>query len=230
MTADTPRPGRMARLRDALRKPFRPQITQKLPIRFILNQMPDGRHLVRTYVHVNGEVRHVANTHDLTRYGYQETVETPDEVITYVLDMADLQTLLALHSTNPITADDGALIFDFNPAMLLHLRGSNGVQESERSRQTRIADRPLEPTAIVDFDPTEGITVRAGYRAPDSEELIPQAELKTTPDSRFAWIGQTVFPVKSPTETTAGWLNRGVHRVPIEGVPEFYVRDLAPLR
>ncbi len=230
MTADAPRPGRMARLRDALRKPFRPQITQKLPIRFMLNQMPDGRHLVRTYVHVNGEVRHVANTHDLTRYGYQETVETPDEVITYVLDTADLQTLLALHSTNPTTTDNGALIFDFNPAMLLHLRGSNGVQESERSRQTRIADRPLEPTATVDFDPTEGITVRAGYRAPNSEELIPQAELKTTPDSRFAWIGQTVFPVKSPTETAAGWLTRGVHRVPIEGVPEFYVRDLAPLR
>lgn len=229
-TPDTPRPGRMARLRDALRKPFRPQVTLKLPIRFTLTLLPDGRHLVRTYVYINDEVRQVADTRELARYGYQEVVETPDEVITYALETADLQTLLALHSTNPTIADDGALIFDFNPAILIHLRRSDGVQESEDSRQTQISDRPLEPVAAVDFDPAEGITVRAGYRAPDSDELIPQAELKTTPDSRFAWIGRTVFPVKTATGAAADWLNRGVHRVPIDGVPEFYVRDLAPLR
>ena len=230
MSTNTPHPGPMARLRQALRKPFRPKVAVKLPIRFLLGRTSDDRHEVRVYTYVNGAVHQVADTRLLTRYGYHEVIETLDEEITYTLESADLETLLALHSTNPTFAADGTLLFDFNPAILIHLRQSDGVQESQPSQQIHISDRPLEPAATVDFDPTQGVTVRAGYRAPGNEQLIPQAALRKTPDNRYAWVGQTVFPIKPVGGIAAEWLERDVHRVPIEGVPEFYVRDLAPLR
>lgn len=230
MSTDSPRPGRISRLRDAIRKPFRPKVTLKLPIRFVLGRTPDNRHQVRVYTYVNSEVRQVTDTRQLAHYGYHEVVETADEVLIYTLEKADLETLLALHSTNPYFAPDGTLVFDFNPAMLIHLRRSDGVQESKPSQQIRIADRPLEPAAVVDFDPAKGITVRAGYRVPAGEQLIPKDELRPTTDGRYAWVGDEVFPIKLATGAAADWLNRGVHHVPIDGVPEFYVRDLAPLR
>lgn len=222
--------GLLDRLRIVIGKPFRRHSTQLLPIHFSVDQTPDGYHQVRVFIKIQNEVRPVTDPLALIRYGYREVIETPNEVITYTLDTADLQTLLALQSVNPYQTNDGALLFDFTPSILFHLRQSPNTHESNQSQQTEISNEPLQPSAVIDFDPADGITVRTGYRAPNNEQLLPENELRKTRDGRFAWVGQTVFPIKPPAGTVADWLKRGVHRVPIADVPEFYVRDLAPLR
>lgn len=222
---------RLTNLRNRLRKPFRRRVIKTMAMRFTLDRTPDGRHLVHVYSQVNGEERIVINPRELTRYGYQEVIETPTEITTYILDPADLQTLLALQSMNPIQDEHGGLTFDFAPAILLHLRNDSHVQESTQSQQMKISEKPLRPGATIEFDPAEGVTVRTGYKIPDDKRLWQESDLKMTADGRFAWIGTTVFPVRRPTsERVNQWFSRPIHHIPISEVPEFYVRDLAPLR
>jgi hypothetical protein len=230
-TPKSPPPNRLIRLRDAIRKPFRRQIVRTLPLYFTLDRSPDGCHLVYVSICTDDKVLPVTDPRALSHYGYREVVETPEEVITYVLDSTDLETLLALQSMNPQQSEDGGLLFDFAPPILLHLRQNNRVRETETSRQIGVASEPLRPGANIDFDPAEGVTIRTGYHPPGSEELLTESELRKTRDGRFAWLGSTIFPIKPPTGSVAAeWLRRPIHRVPIADVPEFYVRDLAPLR
>jgi SNF2 family DNA or RNA helicase len=203
-----------------------------LPLSFELDQTSEGSHQVRLYFELDGVRELVSDPLLIARYGYKKVVETPDAVTTYVLDPQDWETLLALKSMNPRReADKSALVFDFAPAILLHMRQNANVKESDESRQIKISQRPLRPMAVIDFDPTTGITVETGFAVPHEEKLVHTQELAVTPDKSYAQVGNTFYRVPQNVSNGAQkWLKQATHTVSIGQVPEFYVRDLAPLQ
>lgn len=114
---------------------------------------------------------------------------------------------------------------------LPYLKKTFDVQVLPEARRIRVEKRSLKPTAQIDFDPESGCHILAGYTLPGDEQLHPRSHLPQTSDGRYAVFDYQFVPIQS-ISSIAGeqLLNKGYLNVPLDGVPEFFVRDLALIR
>jgi superfamily II DNA or RNA helicase len=135
--------------------------------------------------------------------------------------------LQSIQSLNPDLEADGSLVFDVLPPVLSYLRKKANVKEEPAARDVVVEKTPLSPTASIEFDPRTGVEVKAGYRYGNDPKLIPESELKLTPDGKWARVGNRFVPM--PTVLSAAQktlLQQGGRSVPLPDVPEFFQRDL----
>lgn len=196
-----------------------------LKLGYTLDMNVDERHIIRIQKLYPDRVEEVTDVRPLFRYGYRE--ESPDGHSIYVLSEGDWQTLQSVRSLNPEFSQDGALIFDVLPPVLSYLRQRENVTEKPASQEVTISKAPLVPAVNVAFDPDAGADVVAGYRDGSGDEIIPQEKLKVTPDGRWARVGKRFVPLpKSLSAMQKALLQRGGHHVPLDNIPEFFLRDL----
>jgi len=200
---------------------------QEVDLAFELDFQNDDRHVVTIFELVGGTRRRVGNPQELWDYG---RAYTRDDQF-YRLAYNAFETLQALRSLNPEVTEDGALAFDLFPPVLEYLRKRKDVGETDNSLALVVKKDPLQPMAVVDFKPEEGLEVTAGYQLRDGDQLIPREELKLTRDGGFTRIGNVIRPVKDVvSEGLAHLLEKGTSKIPLAGVPEFFTRDLVLLK
>jgi len=212
---------------ERLRRSFRRTQIEFLSIRFELGRTDDEKHEVRVFKSALGFEEPVVDVHALRRYGYQEEHETERGSILFVVEDADRQTLHALLSLNPGRGESGTLQFDYVPHMLGYLRRKDSIEETEASQRLQLADKPLQPAAHISYDPEEGLEVQIGYAVDGSEELVQQDQLTTTADGAHILVDDTFIPLpKKLSQKAADWLEQQLLRIPLQQIPEFFLRDL----
>ena len=212
---------------DRLRKRFRRTEIKPLPISFEVDRTQDGQHEVRVFKATVGYEEPVADIYALGRYGYQEEHENDDGRVIYVVADSDRQVLHALLSLNPSKDENGTLRFGYVPNILQYLRSKDSIKETESSQRLQVAETPLRPTAHVSYDPRDGLEIKTGYAVVGSDELVAADQLPTTSDGRYVVIGDTFAPLpKKLSEKAKEWLGQHLHRISLDRIPEFFLRDL----
>jgi len=212
---------------DWLKKNFRDVELLKLPLEFHLDTDEQGRHITRISYTIDGETTWVKDVAALWNYG--ASVERDDRK--YVVSTDDLDTLLALRSICSDLRPTGELVSPICPHILRHLRQKRAVGESESSQEYEIFDEPLEIGARLDYNPQVGLIAEAGYQAPGKEDLIPQPDLKVTPDGQYAQIGKRFIPLpRRISDAARDWLQKVREVVTPDLIPEFFKRDLVLLK
>lgn len=213
-----------------LRNFFRPPQVEPLPLSFALDETQSGTHTVHAYIESNGEQVPVDDISALWEYGFQREHKTDSGITIQILNEKDRQTLLALKSLNPQNNGDH-LIFDIKPPILSYLRTKSNVAETAVVQRLQVSDKPLLPTVAVDFKPGKGAVVATGYKVPGEDKVVPANALQTTADEGFVRVGDTFVPrPKSLSETAKEWLQRPLHHIAPDNIPEFFQRDLVLLR
>jgi SNF2 family DNA or RNA helicase len=184
------------------------------------------RHVVSVFELVDGMRSRITRPQELWDYG--KAFERGGT--RYRVAFKTIEILQALRSLNPQITPAGALVFDFLPPVLAFLRKRRDVRETEASSALKISDAPLQPLAIVDYDPLEGIHVCAGYKRDGADRLLRRCELNLTRDGGYARSGNTFHPVGTISDRVSRWLEAEKRTIPLAGVPEFFVRDLVLLR
>lgn len=214
-----------------LRRRFRRSETRTFSLTFTMDKTIDGRHAVRVYRQIDGRREPITDVEPWWRYGYHQERRTVRGLVIYVLAEKDRQTLLALKSLNPEIKADGTLLFDFAPPILSYLRQKENIDESSASQQLKVSNQRLRPAAHINFDPQKGMDIHTGYRVGEEDALVPPDELATTADGKYALSGDTFFPLpKRMNKKTRDWLKRPHHHIPIDQIPEFFLRDLVLLQ
>lgn len=103
---------------------------------------------------------------------------------------------------------------------------------TDAAAEVRVRERPLQPKAKVAFDPAVGVQAQGGYEVPDASDLQTGDTLETTSDGRYAILGGNEFVPLPEVASEFGrkLLRAGRAEIPLEEVPEFFVRDLALLQ
>ena len=215
---------------DWFRKQFRRTEIRTIPLSFALDREGD-QHVVQVYKQKAGVNVPIDDITPLWQYGYQETEETPDGEIVYVLDDKDRQTLLSLRSMNPNVGENGRLSFGFAPPILNYLRTKENIGESASSEKLQVRKKSLAATAQIDFDPQEGIIVKTGYQDPVTQEMVSAESLPKTADGNYVIVGDTFVPLPPPpNDAVKKWLDQPITRVANREIPEFFQRDLVLLK
>jgi hypothetical protein len=202
------------------------QRVEELPIEFELDLNKDGQHVVSLFEKRDGKRRRLEDVSQLWDYG--ATVTRGDRV--FRLPFHAVETLQALRSLNPQVKNDGTLVFDVFPPILDYLR-KKSIKETKLSRRLEISTKPLEPKIKVDYVPSTGLRVEAGYVRSDEDTLIPESDLELTPDRKYARFGDTFFPLKSvDSDEVRKWLKEVNRTIKLDDIPEFFKRDLVLLR
>ena len=203
------------------------QRIEELSIEFELDLNESGQHVVSLFEKQDGKRQKLENISEIWDYG--ATVTRGDHV--FRLPFHTVETLQALRSLNPQVKNDGTLVFDVFPHILEYLRKKN-IKETKRSRKLEISAKPLEPKIKVDYVPSSGLRVEAGYVRSDAEgTLIPESDLELTPDRKYARFGDTFFPLSTVDSNEAKkWFKKGSQTVELDNIPEFFKRDLILLR
>lgn len=196
-----------------------------LNLEFTADIDANGRY--RVYLHKNygDRTEQVTDWRPLLRYGYQEKSLDGETVL--VLDVSDWQTLQSIQSLNPDVEADGSLVLDVLPPVLSYLRQKDNVKEAPAARDLVVEKTPLSVSAAISFDPKTGAEVKAGYRDGNQPEIIPESQLKLTPDGKWARMGNRFVPM--PDKLTAGQqtlLQQGNRSISLPEIPEFFQRDL----
>jgi superfamily II DNA or RNA helicase len=200
-----------------------------LPLDIELDMDEAGRHRVAFFKSLGEEREQITDIQGLLNYGYTE--EDRDGRILYSLRPEDRQALLALKSLNPDISPDGVVTCDVMPSVLRYWRSRKSIHETENSETLKISGQPLHPAARVDYDPQSGLDIRCGYSIEGSDEIILEDELQPTRDKNYVRIGNTFTRLPSKLSQTAReWLGKGVQEIPLDGVPEFFLRDLVLVR
>jgi len=198
-----------------------------LPLTLHLDADEQGRHVLRVGYQIDAETTWVEDVTRLWQYG-GFSVERDGRK--YVVSVEDQDTLVAIHSVRAETKPTGELVFDVLPRMLRYLRHKGTVEESESSREYEVREEPLEIGADIDYDPERGAVIDCGYRDPDSGDLIPQSDLRVTPDGAYARLGKNFVPLPQRISDKAReWLNWAAAVVAPDEIPEFFKRDLVLL-
>ena len=206
---------------------LRPRRGRELAVEFALDLAPDGRHAVSLVASRNGSRTKLKNIAALSTYGATVTLDGNE----YTLPLRVVEILQSLHRLDPEITRDGALLFDVFPPALEYLRTRKDVTESDRSAALEVSDDPLEPVAHVDFDPKTGLHVQTGYGRKGARRPIPASDLAITRDGRHARARNTFFPLQKPKSSEAErMLQAGDRHVELDGIPEFFKRDLVLLR
>ncbi|MFN8474717.1 MAG: DEAD/DEAH box helicase [Anaerolineae bacterium] len=200
--------------------------TQPLVLSFEVDRDEDDRYVTRVYKDLGGGPELVRDITPLWSYGYRE--ESLDGLGMWVVGEEDYRTLQALRSLNPLAQPDGALVSDsVPPRMLKFMRSRKPVHETPRAQEIQVLDKPLEPAMQIDYQPSKGLNVQAGYRIPGSDTIVPAPDLVATPDREYCRVGKTYIPYPrklSPAVQQA--LQTPVRHIAGGQIPEFFLRDL----
>jgi len=211
----------------SLRSHLRRARLMDLPLEFTLDLDEQGRHVARVYTVIGGQREQFEDIRNLWSYGFVLEREEGR----YAICNESLETLLAMRSLNPDIRQDGAMVFDICPPVLRYLRTRDSINEAPESEQLQIADKPLEPASSIDYEPNKGLTVKAGYRQEGAEDLITSDQLELTPDGGYVRIEKVFYPLdRNLSPTVREWLDRATTTVSLDGIPEFFKRDLVLLR
>jgi superfamily II DNA or RNA helicase len=219
---------RASSILDWLKSSLRDVKLLDLPLEFHVDTDEEGRHITRVLYRIDDETTWVKDVAALWNYG-GFSIERGDH--RYVVSTDDLDTLLALRSICTEISPTGELISPICPPILRHLRQKRSLKESESSKEYEILDTPLEIGARLDFDPRVGLITEVGYQIPGQEELIPQPDLKVTPDGRYAQVGKRFTPLpKRISDAARDWLHKVREVIAPDRIPEFFKRDLVLLK
>jgi superfamily II DNA or RNA helicase len=202
----------------------------ELPLEFHVDLDGAGKHLVSVYGVLKGKRFRIEDVPALWHYG--ATVELGGRI--YTVPREDVEVLLALKALEPAVREDGTLVCDVYPPILEYLRKKPyKVRETERARELRISDEPLEPALEVDYRPEEGLRIKAGYYDEEHGRVLREDELLRLGRGprRYALVGKTIRPlpeVKDPE--VRKWVATGERAVPHDRIPEFFTRDLVLLK
>ncbi|MBN1262522.1 MAG: DEAD/DEAH box helicase [Anaerolineae bacterium] len=209
---------------------FERTVIRELPLAFFVEEDVDGKHHVSIFQIVNGQREPIRNFQEIARYGYTLNITTSEEHIVYRLSQRDLHTLLAIKSLNPELRPDGVLVVDVLPDQLRYLRTRPNLDEGERSRQLTISEGEEPPVMEVTFDEQTGLEAIVGYRD-ETGALTPFDELQPIPDNRYVRLGRRFIQLPRALSNKAHeLLARSRFKVPLDGIPEFFLRDLVVLK
>jgi hypothetical protein len=201
---------------------FRPVETRSLPLEFQMDMDETGRHVVQVFIRGKNEKRQpIRNIQRFWGYGFKLTAKSPNGQIFYTLNEEDRQTLLSLKSMNPEIREDGALVFEIEPGVLRYLRKKKNTAESEASRQLHISEKPLRPSARLNFDPQNGLEVETGYAIDESNSLVPPEELHKSKDQRYVRISNTFMPLDEISLQGKKYLDEQRTNVPVPDVVKY---------
>lgn len=199
-----------------------------LPIEFFIDVDDQGNHTARASYTINGKTTPISDIASLGNYGQFSIVQKGKKYVASIDDIETIQALFSFSSKPQSTQDK--LVFETSPLILQHLRKKRNISESQPSREYEIKNTPLEIGAKVDFHPELGAMIQAGYRLPDTEELISAHELKITPDGNYAQIGKQFYPLPPTSDKAKAFLRDVYQRIPLDHIPEFFKRDLVLLK
>ncbi|MCZ7674119.1 MAG: hypothetical protein M5U34_46840 [Chloroflexi bacterium] len=186
---------------DWFRKQFRRTEIRTMQLSFALDREGD-QHLVQVYKQKDGATVPITDITPLWQYGYQETTETEDGEIVYILDEKDRQTLLSLRSLNPKKGGTAVYPSALPPPMLNYLRTKENIRETGSSEKLQVRDKPLAAAAQIDFNPQAGLTVTTGYHDPVTQEMLPAEAFHKTAVGDYVMIGDTFMPLPPPPSDT----------------------------
>lgn len=92
-----------------------------------------------------------------------------------------------------------------------------------------ISDTVLIPEVKIAYEPHRGVTVETGFQVEPGGTLIPWSRLKKSGDNRYVLLGNTFHRLPDLSEEAFLFLKNSRASIPIDGVPEFFQRDLVLL-
>ena len=214
---------------DNLRRLFGKVEVRPIDLIFDIDLNSKGQHIVRIIRLENDQVQSIESTNRLLAYDFKEESSENNLQVIHILKEEDRQTILSLKSLNPEIRPDGSLIFDIEPPVLNYLRMKN-VPESSKAQSVIVLDQPIKPTAEVTYNQATGVTVSAGYKLGNEQELVPFGNLKLTKDGRYTRLGNTFVPIEKVNTQVEEILKKGTVTYSIKDIPEFFLRDLVLLK
>ncbi|MBN1315754.1 MAG: HEAT repeat domain-containing protein [Anaerolineales bacterium] len=214
---------------DRLLRIFQGIRVKPLPLKIEVDLDDSGQYQITFFKELPDGREQIKDVHQLLDYGYREV--SKDGRTVYRLMPYDRQALLALKSLNPVISPDGFVTSQVVPSILKYWRAKRSIQETEKAKTLKINDKPLAPTARIDFDPKKGLDIKIGYREEESEQVLPADQLQPTADSDYVRIGNTFTRLPQKLSAAAeNLLQIGSRFISIHGVPEFFLRDLVLIR
>jgi len=199
----------------------------EINLEFELDLDESERHVISVYKKYDGTRSLVRNPDEFWSYG--KTFEL--DGVRCSLSFKAVESLHTLRALNPEIRDDGAIVIDFLPPVLEYLRKRRDVKETESSSELVVSKDPLEPFATVDYDPSEGAQITAGFKRDSDDEIISKSNLKLTRDGGYARFGNMFYPLKgTASEKVTTWLEKGNSMISLADVPEFFMRDLVLIK
>jgi len=208
---------------------FIKEIPMDVSLEFNLDLNENGKNVVEVYMTIDGVKESVKNIHEIWNYGF--TFERKGK--RYIVSKESLETILSMRSLNPTIDENGRMIFEVCPPVLRYLRSKkSSINESPKSKEDiKISDQPLKPSAKIDYDKNSGLNIQAGYIQQGNNELIFQENLSLTSDGGYVRIGNTFYPIQEKIDPeTKHLLDVKQKAVSLDGIPEFFKRDLVVLK
>lgn len=117
---------------------------------------------------------------------------------------------------------------DFYAHELPKIQEAFDTEFSPEAQEIQVIEDELKPTAVIDFDPDSGATLKVGFQLDDSEELIGYDELPTTANGNYIRRGKIFQRIKHSFGNSKAeeLFKSGVVHIPLGEIPEFFARDL----
>lgn len=212
-----------------LLKLFKRTSFEDFPLEFTLDIDDDEKYIAEVFMITNEGKEKIKDIRKIWNYGFSVEKGTKK----YVLSTKNLETILSLRSLNPLILDDGKMIFDVCPPQLRFLRTRDNIVESNKSKEIKILDKPLEHGAKIDYDPDKGLILNTGYFLDGNDKLISANDLNLTHDKDYVRVraGNVFAPIPIDIDTKIkNWLNIENKIISSDGIPDFFKRDLVLLK
>ncbi len=127
-----------ANILETFKEFFIKELPKDVSLEFNLDLNEKGKHVVETYMTIDGVRENVKNIHEIWNYGF--TFERNGK--RYIVSKESLETILSMRSLNPIIDKDGRMFFEVCPPVLRYLRSKKClVNESSKSKdEVKISD------------------------------------------------------------------------------------------
>jgi len=206
---------------------FRTDRLEHLPLHIELDLQGENQFAFNIRYQLDGEWIPIQDLDLVSAYGF--AIEK--DGTRFVFAESDRQKLAALNAVGAARGSDGRYFSEIIPPILAYLRKQANVTESEALREIEIHREPPKPEVVVDYDPASGVVLEAGYRIEGESEVTHEEDLQVSPDGEFCRIGKAYYPIaKDRPAPVRALLKEGVRHIPIDQVPEFFLRDLVLLR
>lgn len=197
---------------------------EPMPLLFEMDLDERGMSLVKVFKNNNGNKEQITDLEPLMQFGYKEEEQTEKGLIIKTITPQDQQKILSLKSLNPNILQEGTMEFEIIPPVLNYLRRKS-VLETQNSKQLKIIDKPMQPTARISYNPESGLTLDTGLAYGDEEQIIKVSNVTPTKDGKHIRLGNTFIPLPKITGETKERLDRETETIPIDRIPEFFQRD-----
>lgn len=198
-----------------------------LPIKFEIEQLENGNHLVKIFAKIGEEWIQIKNPQQLKRYGY--SIER--DGITYFLTLESQQIVHSLFSLNPRILPGGSLEFEVTPSILRYLREKENVKEGEKSKKIKIFEKGvLKPKAEITYSPEKGLEIKAGYQVGEDKKLLFLHQFQKTKEEDYFKYGNDFYFRPKVSNSAKEFLTKETILIPPEKIPEFFKKDLIILK